>query len=169
MAEESIQPLGQQTLHDGRVTASTRLTPVENKTRGSMIVPPTTVVPVVFVPGIMGSNLRDANTKKSVWNTNSTLSIFLQWIFRSASTRQSRLMAKKAEVDPGGRWYGQSATVPDEKTGKARGQGTTSRAFYGDFVRWLDDRLNGYANVTAEGASTPWGAMVDRGVGQWHP
>lgn len=169
MAEENIQPLGQQTLHDGRVAASTRLTPVGDKTRGSMIVPPTTVVPVIFVPGIMGSNLRDANTKKSVWNTNSALSIFLQWVFRSASTRQSRLMPKMAEVDPDGRWYGQSATVPDEKTGKARGQGTTSRAFYGDFVRWLDDRLNGHANVTAEGAPTPWDAMVDKGVGQWHP
>lgn len=169
MAEESIQPLGQQALHDGSVVAGTRLTPVDDKVRGSMTVPPTTVVPVIFVPGIMGSNLRDKDTKESVWNTNSTISILLQWIFRSASTRQSKLTAKKAEVDPTGKWYGKSATVPDEEAGEARGQGTTSRAFYGDFVRWLDDRLNGHTKATAKGVPSPWDAMVDKGVGQWNP
>jgi len=169
MAEESTQPLEQQAHHDGSVTARTRLTPVGDVKRGSMIVPPTTVVPVIFVPGIMGSNLRDAKTKESVWNTNSTVSILLQWIFRSASTRQSKLAPKNAEVDTTGKWYGKSATVHDEKDGEARGQGTTSRAFYGDFVRWLDDHLNGNDKATAQGVPSPWNAMVNKGIDAWNP
>lgn len=169
MAEESVKPLVQQTANDGSVVATTRLTPVEDKVRGSMVVPPTTVVPVIFVPGIMGSNLRDKKTKESVWNVNSTVSILLQWVFRSAKTRQSKLRADDAEVDPSGKWYGKSATVPDKSTGHQRGQGSTSKASYGDFVCWLDDKLSGLTGGIAQGASSPWSEMVDQGIGQWSP
>lgn len=169
MAQKNVQPLGQKTLHDGSVVASTRLTSVDDKTRGSMTVPPTTVVPVIFVPGIMGSNLRDKETKKSVWNTNSKISILLQWIFRSASTRQSKLKAKNAEVDPTGKWYGKSATVLDKEAGESRGQGTASRSFYGDFVRWLDDRLNEYQQNASGIAISPWKPCEGNDFTQdWH-
>lgn len=156
MAEETTRPLTPESTANGGLSATTRLTPAEDLTRSSMCIRPTTVVPIIFLPGIMGSNLRDATTKESVWNTNSTIAVLLQWIFRSSSTRQTKLAPDKAEVDDRGRWYGKSASIPDEKTGKQRKQGTTSRAFYGDFVRWLDNRLNDHSLASHEGRLSPW-------------
>lgn len=164
---DTVTPLNQQTGHDGTVSAADHFTPVADRQRGSMVVPPTTVVPVVFVPGIMGSNLRDKTTKESVWNTNSTISILLQWIFRSAKTRQSKLRADAAEVDPTGAWYGRSASISDDDTGTKRGEGTTSKAFYGSFVRWLDDTLNANGQTT-QGVPSPWQPMVGQDGTAWH-
>ena len=170
MNEETLRALSQEHGADGSVTGSTFLSPTEDKTRGLMCVRPTTVVPVIFVPGIMGSNLRDAKTKESVWNTNSSVAILMQWIFRSAKARQSKLAADGAELDDRGAWYGKSATVSDEATGKRRGQGSTSHAFYGDFVRWLDDELNAEhkGKKTKHGLAadhvefpSPWQSFVD--------
>ncbi|QEE23314.1 hypothetical protein CS053_01470 [Rhodanobacter glycinis] len=169
MTKETTQPLSQQSTPEGGVSASARLTSTDDKTRGSMVVPPTTVVPVIFVPGIMGSNLKDAKTGESIWNVNSTVSILLQWIFRSAKTRQSKLVASQVAVDDRGGWYGKSATVPDEKTGKARGQGTTSKTSYGDFVQWLDNHLTDHAEATADGVPSPWRPYEDKDFkDQWH-
>lgn len=170
MSTESLQPLSQDSHADGSITSSTLLTPTEDKTRGVMCVRPATVVPVIFVPGIMGSNLRDARTRESVWNTNSSVAILMQWIFRSAGTRQAKLAPDGAELDDRGPWYGTSATVSNEGTGKLRGHGTTSRAFYGDFVRWLDDELNSEVKngkptsaIAGDhpGLPSPWQPFVD--------
>ena len=49
---------------DGYPTWRTELSPEENKVRATVIVPPDTVIPVVFVPGIMGSNLKLKKTLK---------------------------------------------------------------------------------------------------------
>lgn len=164
---DTVKPLSQQTDKNGSVLGTDHFTPVADQQRGSMVVPPTTVVPVVFVPGIMGSNLRDKSTKESVWNTNSTISILLQWIFRSAKTRQSKLRADAAEVDPTGAWYGRSATVPNEDAGTKCGEGTTSKAFYGSFVSWLDDTLNANGQTT-QGVPSPWQPMVGQDGTAWH-
>lgn len=169
MSDETTQPLSQEGTAEGGVAGNTRLTPTDQKVRGSMCIRPTTVVPVIFVPGIMGSNLKDATTGASIWNTNSTLSILLQWIFRSASTRQKKLVPSNAAVDDSGKWYGKSATIPDQKTGKARGEGTTSKAFYGDFVRWLDDSLNGHGDECREEPTSPWKSFEDQDFHEtWH-
>lgn len=169
MTEETTHPLGQDATPEGGVSAGTRATPKPDKKRGAMTVPPTTVVPVIFVPGIMGSNLKDKVTGHSVWNVNSTVSILLQWIFRSAKTRQATLVPNNAEVDDRGGWYGKSATVSDKKVGKARGQGTTSKTSYGSFVHWLDDHLTDHSQATAKGVPSPWKPYenVDF-TGEWH-
>lgn len=170
MSEEQLRPLTQEHGEDGTITSSTCLSPTDNNTRGMMCVRPTTVVPVIFVPGIMGSNLRDKQTGDSIWNVDSKVAIIFQWIFRSARTRQAKLVPDRAEVDNRGSWFGQSATVSDENVAKLRGQGTTSRASYGDFVRWLDDQLNGevvkgkathHTNTEHCGLASPWQSFVD--------
>ena len=43
---------------DGYPAWRTELSPEENTVRATVIVPPDTVIPVIFVPGIMGSNLK---------------------------------------------------------------------------------------------------------------
>ncbi|HEX8786167.1 MAG TPA: hypothetical protein VF793_08285, partial [Telluria sp.] len=47
---------------DGSWTGYTVLTPTALKTRGLFTLPPSKVVPVIVVPGIMGSNLRAATS-----------------------------------------------------------------------------------------------------------
>lgn len=170
MSDETLRALNQESGEDGSVTSSTFLSPTDNKTRGVMCVRPTTVVPVIFVPGVMGSNLRDKTTKESIWNVDSAVTIVFQWIFRSARTRQSKLAPDRAEVDDRGTWYGQSATVSNQDVAKLRGQCTTSRTSYGKFVRWLDDQLNsevsnGHATHQTDtehpGFASPWQPFVD--------
>lgn len=170
MSEETTHPITTSHDEDGNLWGQTHLSPTDHQARAQMCVRPTTVVPVIFVPGIMGANLCNATTKESVWNTNSIVSLAFQWIFRSSSTRQTRLDPENTDVDDGGRWYGSSATVSDAKTGLKRGEGTTSRAFYGDFVRWLDDELNsehkhaassGDAGTSSVTYHSPWQTFVD--------
>ncbi len=109
-------------------------------------------VPIVFVPGIMGSNLRNKNTGESVWRANSLLGLAWQWVFRSAATRQRKLNPETTEVDDEGDFYGASTTVKDEDAAKIRGWGTTAKFSYGKYIPWLDTALN------TDDAS-PWKSM----------
>lgn len=162
---EATQPLSQQSTKSGGVVATTRMSPVDQKVRGQMTIRPATVVPVFFVPGIMGSNICNKTTKKSVWNTNSTWALAKQWAFRQSDTRQRLLQFTECEVDDTGEFPGPSATVPDAATARKRGWGTTSAAFYGDFIRWLDNKLNPDI-VHGGGHGSPWGEMVGKATGK---
>lgn len=142
MSGETTRPVATTIGEDGVPVAHTITSPVDNKVRAQCIASPNTVVPIVFVPGIMGSNLRDKATKKNIWGLNSTIGMLFQWGFRSSSTRQSKLNPDNAEVDPNGGFPGKSATVPTAKMATARGWGTSGKMSYGDFLRWLDDKLN---------------------------
>src|SRR5689334_22130340 len=53
---------------DGSWTGRTVLTPTALKTRGLFTMPPSKVVPVIVVPGIMGTNLRAINDPAKVAN-----------------------------------------------------------------------------------------------------
>ena len=50
---ETLRSLPAEQAEDGSITAATFLSPTDNKNRGAMCVRPTTVVPVIFIPGIM--------------------------------------------------------------------------------------------------------------------
>ena len=50
---------------DGSWTGRTVLTPTSFTTRGLFTLPPSKVIPVIVVPGIMGSNLRAATRRWS--------------------------------------------------------------------------------------------------------
>ena len=142
MAGETTRPVPTTMGKDGVPVAQTIASPTDNKVRAQCKAPPHTVVPIVFVPGIMGSNLRDKDTRKNIWGLNSKIGMLFQWGFRSSSTRQSKLDPGEAEVDPNGGFPGKSATVPDAETAKQRGWGTVAKMSYGGFLRWLDDSLN---------------------------
>jgi pimeloyl-ACP methyl ester carboxylesterase len=58
MSEEKKNILHMMYDKDGYPTWQTQLSPEENKIRATVIVPPDHVMPVVFIPGIMGSNLK---------------------------------------------------------------------------------------------------------------
>lgn len=122
-------------------------------------------VPIIFVPGIMGSNLRNSETGEAVWTANSILRLAWQWVFRGAATRQRKLNPELTEVDDRGAYFGSSATVPDKDVARERGWGTIAKFGYGKFIPWLDDTLN------EDGHGSPWEGMVDQHdlVMQWAP
>ncbi|MEZ0473806.1 lipase family alpha/beta hydrolase [Luteimonas sp. B3_2_R+30] len=122
-------------------------------------------VPIVFVPGIMGSNLRNKETGEAVWTPNSIFRLAWQWVFRGSATRQRKLNPKTTEVDDGGAFFGESATVPDGDTAKKRGWGTAAKFGYGKFIPWLDDTLN------KDESTSPWESMEDKAdiLDAWAP
>jgi pimeloyl-ACP methyl ester carboxylesterase len=102
---------------DGSWTGRTVLTPTALKTRGVFTMPPSRVVPVIVVPGIMGSNLRAARDRKKPENKalkrgeqawappNSTaegVMAVYAWRRRDPATRQKILDGATLEVDETG-------------------------------------------------------------------
>jgi len=102
---------------DGSWTGRTVLTPTALKTRGLFTMPPSKVVPVILVPGIMGTNLRAAQDPKkpanqalkrgeAAWRPPNGkiegLSAAYMWQNRRARVRQLILDPETLEVDPGG-------------------------------------------------------------------
>ncbi|MGZ4819084.1 MAG: esterase/lipase family protein [Terriglobales bacterium] len=102
---------------DGSWIGHTVLTPTALKTRGLFTLPSSKVVPVIVVPGIMGTNLRAA--KKPGEQPNSILKpgdkawrppngpgesimAVYEWRNRNAGVRQKILDGKTLEVDDGG-------------------------------------------------------------------
>ncbi|TWI42093.1 PGAP1-like protein [Pseudoduganella flava] len=115
---EPTRPIGQPTpAPDGTLRAKTTLSPKECRVRARLDVPPSKVMPIILVPGIMGSNLR-ASTKdgaprnrelkpgESAWRPpngiNEGISEATKWEDRSPSTRQKILDGPTLEVDPSG-------------------------------------------------------------------
>jgi pimeloyl-ACP methyl ester carboxylesterase len=107
---------------------------------------PFNVLPVVFVPGIMGSNLKTSQGKP-VWRLDTTLGVPGDLVSTLAlaepGERQVLLHPARCEVDDGG-------AVPSEPVGtiqsvamyKERGWGTVGQGSYHDFLMWLEQELN---------------------------
>lgn len=103
------------------------------------------VLPVIFVPGIMGSNLRNKATKKSVWRLNATVGqpLGLLWstAMKGPAQRQKTLHPDLVEVDPDGDVPG-VASIGDKAAVRARGWGGVGETSYKAFLVWLEEHLN---------------------------
>lgn len=107
---------------------------------------PDRIIPVVFLPGVMGSNLK-GEKKQSIWKVDSTLSM-LSWINRGAGVRKNLLDPTRTEVDPGG------AVEEEDKEERAlfksrreRGWGEVAAMSYGSFLVWLQQALNDHRTM----------------------
>ncbi|WP_018717233.1 esterase/lipase family protein [Arhodomonas aquaeolei] len=107
------------------------------------------VLPVVFVPGVMGSNLKNTSNKEK-WRVDSVWSL-LGWLWKSPEARQEILNPDETEVDPEGAiphglnrsWKtAEGETIPNEALMKARGWGELGSMVYGEFLVWLENWLN---------------------------
>lgn len=86
------------------------------------------VIPIIFIPGIMGSNLRYNKTKKSgktkgtrkMWWGDSELILAAKWGFRNAAQRRRRLNAEKVIVDYRGKVTDAAQKEIDEIKEKAK-------------------------------------------------
>ena len=92
----------------GSLQAKTLLTPKACKTRAKVNVPPDRVMPIVFVPGIMGSNLKASAGNRALkrgepaWrppNGDEAISEVSRWKSRGSAARQKILNGPTVEVD----------------------------------------------------------------------
>lgn len=100
---------------------------------------PMRVIPVIFVPGVMGSNLKD-NKGKSVWLVNSAGGVFSDWVGRGPETRKRKLDPAATDVYGDGDIPLGTAQSKDEL--HRRGWGTVAKRSYGAFLPFLENALN---------------------------
>lgn len=137
---------------EGYPTWQTELSPEENTTRATCIVPPDHVIPVFFVPGIMGSNLKRTGSNDIAWrpdNTWYTAKIFGS--MRPAKRRQV-LNPDNTELDDSGDIPKSALHLfknapPNVQANwkaefKRRGWGTVMLSSYGDILYHLERNLN---------------------------
>ena len=91
---------------DGTPMFSSVCSPESIKMRALCVVPPNHVIPVIFVGGIMGSNLRDIKTKLAAWRPPNGAGEGLDEVFVRAdqdpAQRQAQLNPNGTEVDDSG-------------------------------------------------------------------
>lgn len=170
MTGETTRRVGTSIDKQGITVARSLTSPTQSTARAEVVVPPDVVVPVLFVPGIMGSNLRNKDTKESVWNASSVLKLALQWAFRSAKTRQVKLDPETTEADPEGNIPEVAEYTGDDMSSQKlteeqlheRGWGTVSSYGYGKFMAWFEPALNA-------GATNPWESLIDKAPAEWGP
>jgi pimeloyl-ACP methyl ester carboxylesterase len=113
-----------------------------------LTMPPMLSLPIIFVPGIMGSNLSDIANNKPVWLLNSTggqpIGLAWKWASKSAGPRQQALHPERTKVFTDG-------DVPKKLVGSVydrhsyvkRGWGEVGETSYHEFLLWLEDKMNG--------------------------
>lgn len=105
------------------------------------------VLPIIFVPGIMGSNLRgNAGTKPPVWRLDTTfgepVGLLMQYRTADSGARQSVLHPDRVEVDPDGAVPKYINGIGDRAAIRARGWGEVAEGSYQSFLRWLEEQVN---------------------------
>lgn len=135
---------------NGKLYSKWTLTGTQQVDTVKLLIPPGHSIPIVFVPGIMGSNL--CNDKNDpVWLLNSTgnipTALLRAWVGKSAAVRQKVLHPDRTQVYKFGR-------VPKKNAGSGidvgtyirRGWGEVSEASYHKFLIWLDEKMNAQRN-----------------------
>ncbi|MBS9434148.1 hypothetical protein EAE92_16670 [Photorhabdus hainanensis] len=126
----------------------------------------TKVIPVIFLPGVMGSNLKSTEGE-SVWRLNRILSFdVLVWTCLGASYRKKTLDPNKTKVDDSGDITPDHTEKNKFQTCKQRGWGEIAHMSYGTFLPWLqavldDERLAFEYCLAGKGEKTLRQRMVD--------
>lgn len=132
---------------DGKFMADWQLTDTKLIDTVKLVLPPAHAVPIIFIPGIMGSNLADLG-HQPVWLLNSIGSVPVKlawnWSPRSAGERQLILHPERTEVFKGGATPKENEALGlKEKDFLSRGWGEVSETSYHKFLMWIDTKLNG--------------------------
>lgn len=148
------------TARDGVARAT--LTPSSDQRRKIVLIKPHVVIPVIFIPGIMGTNLRNRTTGEQAWRPpNLEASIaglkevagsFGSSLFRGPADRQKLLTANDVEVDYSGPIDTANSGL-SEDTARTRGWGALMRSSYHPGMAQLQHELN---NIARSGKLMPW-------------
>lgn len=146
MSEEKTTPKIEPTFdEDGNACYQLFTTPKEKNILQRCVVYPDRVIPVIFIPGVMGSNLKDKKGKK-IWRLDSNLQILGDWFKENAAVRKKKLDPNETIVDDGGNIIGKSESHL-LKTRRQRGWGTVGYTSYATFLDWLQNTLNDFDNT----------------------
>ncbi|MXP57278.1 hypothetical protein [Pantoea sp. Taur] len=146
MSEEKTTPKIEPTFdEDGNACYQLFTTPKEKNILQRCVVYPDRVIPVIFIPGVMGSNLKDKKGKK-IWRLDSNLQILGDWFKENAAVRKKKLDPNETIVDDGGNIIGKSESHL-LKTRRQRGWGTVGYTSYATFLDWLQNTLNDFENT----------------------
>lgn len=112
-----------------------------------LTMPPMLSLPIVFVPGIMGSNLSDSSNSP-VWLLNSTggqpIGLAWRWANKDAGPRQRMLHPRRTKVFSDGDVPKKlMGTVHERQVYRTRGWGEVGETSYHEFLLWLEDKMNG--------------------------
>jgi hypothetical protein len=112
-----------------------------------LVMPPNQIVPIIFVPGIMGSNLQGKDGKP-VWLLNKTMGappgLAAMWARKGPGPRQKILHPLRTSVYSGGNVPSEiGGTVFQQKEYSARGWGEVGETSYHGFLLWIEKMLNG--------------------------
>jgi pimeloyl-ACP methyl ester carboxylesterase len=140
-----LRPLG-----NGRFQAEWRLTETSLIEPVKITVPPKHAVPIIFVPGIMGSNLCNMENDP-VWLLNAVGSaparLALNWATKKAGYRQKMLHPDRTKVyQHGAVPKGTGGERNDQDDYRKRGWGEVSEASYHKFLLWLEDKIDSDRN-----------------------
>lgn len=132
---------------EGVPTFESVCSPENFKQRALCVVPPRHVIPVIFVPGIMGSNLRKIETKQPAWQPPNGLIESLGEVDsrsrQSPAARQTQLNPDSVEVDNTGTVKISSTHYTlKEKEARRRGWGEIHWDGYGKMLLLLEEALN---------------------------
>jgi pimeloyl-ACP methyl ester carboxylesterase len=193
---EPTRPIRQPTVApDGSLVAHSVATPKSFTTRALVTVGSRKVIPVIFVPGIMGSNLKaranpappketDIKPGEPVWRApNGTYDSVVavgKWTNREPKLRQQILHAESCEVDPDGELDIPDSTRAQDETGtqtylskaemRARGWGEVHSGSYGKLLMELESHLNTTFHMEApqkRRLSNHWKRVVDCDRSKW--
>jgi hypothetical protein len=138
---------------DGRPFARVTLTPDSDKRTKYIYFDTRPPIPVIFIPGVMGSLLVDKNTGRSIWappNTDAARSTvaaaatIIGDYFQSAATREKRFDPTTAVVDPSGPVvkFDEKKLRFNQEEARRRGWSTVHRTSYQHTLAWLQDMLD---------------------------
>lgn len=136
---------------DGDQYATAILTPDADKREKIILVNPY-IIPVLFLPGIMGTNLRQRDSKKAAWRPPNldgrgafdTLAQLFNYLFKSTGQRAGELRTDRVEIDPTGPIDAGETGLPKNVL-VARGWGALMRSSYHPFMAKLQVALNDLA------------------------
>ena len=160
--------VSQQVDAKGNLSFVSTRSPISFKQQAMCVAPPHTVIPVIFVPGIMGTRLRNKQTKAPVWNPPNLFGEKLGELFhrgfQKPSERQRDFDPANTEVDPDGPCSVPSdwkTLQPDEA--KRRGWGALHQESYQNILQQLELILN--EQFTLPGLSKEQGNVLREEIG----
>lgn len=143
----------------GSPVTQTTLSPTTDTRPRAILAQPTAVIPIVFLPGIMGTNLK-SDTGSKVWRPPNTDGVFpvlgamgqmFAYVFRGPATRQRMLDPTKVEVDDRGSI--DTGGALKKAVAKERGWGAVMRSSYHPVMALMQKRLN---NIMEAGGLLDW-------------
>lgn len=134
----------------GGVTYPSTTSPPDDSV-GVCYMVPDRVIPVIFVPGVMGSNLsnipKPGKKADPIWLLNSSGGMLTDWGTTGPIKRKELLRPEVTQVYPLGKIP--SGTIQTDEELRRRGWGEVGYSSYAEALVWLENNLNDFGDSKA--------------------